>query len=432
MPSTSRLCITVIDPSDGLPAVGVDVRLFYGSAALQGANDAEVGGAGNGAFTPTGDGAYYYDISDTDQYTVKIDGVVQAELTDVIFPSGDIVILGAAGTAGTLKSTQNGDSGADLVGVTAIDSYASTTAQSLLEELIGAPGAVITIAALDTAITAIEVKTDEVITADMTKLNDISATAAQINVLATVTATAAELNILDTCTATAAELNILDGCTATATQLNTIGDAPATGVTHFLENINSKIWSGLQVLDDILNDVYTRTMAGGGSPTALSGIVMVSHTVATENLQTTPAGEIYEFTNTDATLSAGDGVMSRIVSPSAPTLKNFIRVRFRHASELVIAQAINLYNPTLPATAEAGETLGSVKDTVSPAFSTTYSEYSMTYWWVGDANVHFRCWALELEVSNADSKSAFVNGITWQYWTTPADDYAQQQEEGHM
>lgn len=43
---------------------------------------------------------------------------------------------------------------------------------------------------------------------------------------AEVTASAAELNILDGVTATAAELNILDGVTATAAELNTLDGAP--------------------------------------------------------------------------------------------------------------------------------------------------------------------------------------------------------------
>jgi len=50
---------------------------------------------------------------------------------------------------------------------------------------------------------------------------DVTATAAELNILDGVTATTAELNILDGVTATAAELNILDGVTATAKELNT-------------------------------------------------------------------------------------------------------------------------------------------------------------------------------------------------------------------
>jgi hypothetical protein len=49
---------------------------------------------------------------------------------------------------------------------------------------------------------------------------DVTATAAELNVLDGVTATTAELNILDGVTATAAELNVLDGVTATAAELN--------------------------------------------------------------------------------------------------------------------------------------------------------------------------------------------------------------------
>jgi len=49
---------------------------------------------------------------------------------------------------------------------------------------------------------------------------EVTATAAELNILDGVTSTAAELNILDGVTATTAELNILDGVTATAAELN--------------------------------------------------------------------------------------------------------------------------------------------------------------------------------------------------------------------
>ena len=49
---------------------------------------------------------------------------------------------------------------------------------------------------------------------------EVTATAAELNILDGVTATASELNILDGVTATTAELNILDGVTATAAELN--------------------------------------------------------------------------------------------------------------------------------------------------------------------------------------------------------------------
>jgi hypothetical protein len=52
------------------------------------------------------------------------------------------------------------------------------------------------------------------------QISDVTATAAELNILDGVTATAAELNILDGVTSTAAELNILDGATLTTAELN--------------------------------------------------------------------------------------------------------------------------------------------------------------------------------------------------------------------
>jgi hypothetical protein len=58
------------------------------------------------------------------------------------------------------------------------------------------------------------------ITIPASQLSDVTATAAELNILDGVTATASELNILDGVTADATELNVLDGITATTTELN--------------------------------------------------------------------------------------------------------------------------------------------------------------------------------------------------------------------
>jgi len=60
---------------------------------------------------------------------------------------------------------------------------------------------------------------------------DVTATAAELNILDGVTATATELNILDGVTATAAEINTLDGFTGTVADLNYAKALNATGVT---------------------------------------------------------------------------------------------------------------------------------------------------------------------------------------------------------
>jgi hypothetical protein len=61
-------------------------------------------------------------------------------------------------------------------------------------------------------------------------ISDVTASAAELNVLDGITASTAELNILDGVTASAAELNILDGATVTTTELNYVG-----GVTSAIQ-----------------------------------------------------------------------------------------------------------------------------------------------------------------------------------------------------
>jgi hypothetical protein len=60
---------------------------------------------------------------------------------------------------------------------------------------------------------------------------DVTATAAELNILDGVTATASELNIMDGVTATTAELNIMDGVTATTAELNLMDGGTSAGTT---------------------------------------------------------------------------------------------------------------------------------------------------------------------------------------------------------
>ena len=60
---------------------------------------------------------------------------------------------------------------------------------------------------------------------------DVTATAAELNILDGVTATASELNIMDGVTATTAELNIMDGVTSTTAELNLMDGGTSAGTT---------------------------------------------------------------------------------------------------------------------------------------------------------------------------------------------------------
>jgi hypothetical protein len=67
------------------------------------------------------------------------------------------------------------------------------------------------------------------------QISDVTATAAELNILDGVTSTAAELNILDGATLSTAELNLLDGVTATTAELNYL-DGVTSNVQTQLDN----------------------------------------------------------------------------------------------------------------------------------------------------------------------------------------------------
>ena len=68
--------------------------------------------------------------------------------------------------------------------------------------------------------------------AELNILDGVTSTTAELNILDGVTSTASELNILDGVTATTSELNILDGVTATAAELNKLDGATVTTAGH--------------------------------------------------------------------------------------------------------------------------------------------------------------------------------------------------------
>ena len=113
------------------------------------------------------------------------------------------------------------------------------------------------------ALQALETGLEDLVVADIT---DLTATAAELNLLDGVTATTAELNLLDGVTSTTAELNILDGVTASATEINLLDGVTATtaelnyvdGVTSNIQTqINSKVATGANV-----NTLVGSTSAG--------------------------------------------------------------------------------------------------------------------------------------------------------------------------
>jgi hypothetical protein len=84
----------------------------------------------------------------------------------------------------------------------------------------------------------------------ISEITDLTATAAELNILDGVTATSAELNILDGVTADATELNILDGVTATTAELN------------YVDGVTSDIQTQLDVRVAETNGAVTTAATG--------------------------------------------------------------------------------------------------------------------------------------------------------------------------
>lgn len=117
----------------------------------------------------------------------------------------------------------------------------NTALDTIVDGINGTSGTIapdlstLTINGTDVTATAAELNILDGVTATTTELNKldgVTATTEELNILDGVTATAAELNILDGVTSTAAELNILDGVTSTAAELNLLDGSTANTVVN--------------------------------------------------------------------------------------------------------------------------------------------------------------------------------------------------------
>ena len=115
--------------------------------------------------------------------------------------------------------------------------------------------------ALDTIVDGIN-GTSGTIAPDLSTLTingtDVTATAAELNILDGLVATTAELNKLDGVTATTAELNVLDGVVATTEEINHV-DGTTSNIQTQLDN---RVTSNA---DDALTGGYTATADDDGT-----------------------------------------------------------------------------------------------------------------------------------------------------------------------
>ena len=120
---------------------------------------------------------------------------------------------------------------------------------------------VLSINSVDVTATAAELNILDGVTSTATELNildGVTATTAELNILDGVTATAAELNILDGVTSTAAELNILDGVTSTAAELNLLdGVTATTAELNLLDGVTATT-AELNYVDGVTSNIQTQ------------------------------------------------------------------------------------------------------------------------------------------------------------------------------
>lgn len=104
---------------------------------------------------------------------------------------------------------------------------------------------------------------DNNVTINAADITDVTASAAELNIMDGITASTAELNLLDGVTASTAELNILDGVTATAAEINILAGATlSTTELNYVDGVTSAIQTQLNTLDTDKADLASPTFTG--------------------------------------------------------------------------------------------------------------------------------------------------------------------------
>lgn len=205
-------------------------------------------------------GQHYYNTVDNIEYvwngTAWIDAMNQGEILTFTAP------LVKTGTNVTINDSSNTAVGAIRI---ATDVEAETGTAELIAVNPKQLATKVTANAAITGATHTKITYDSkgLVTsgADITlsDVTDVTATAAEVNVLDGITASTAELNILDGVTATTTEINVLDGITASTTELNYVD-----GVTSSIQNqLDSKIGLTALSIDSGSTDYLTYDNTSG-------------------------------------------------------------------------------------------------------------------------------------------------------------------------
>ena len=149
-------------------------------------------------------------------------------------------------------------------------------------------------------------------TAEINILDGVTATTDEINILSGVTSTASELNLLDGVTSTTSELNILDGVTATTNEINILsGVTSSAAELNILDGVTATA-AEINHLSGVGSNIQTQI---DGKQATLTGL---TSTVAELNILDGVTAEAAELnildgvTATTAELNYVDGVTSAI------------------------------------------------------------------------------------------------------------------------
>ena len=147
--------------------------------------------------------------------------------------------------------------------------------------------------------------------AELNILDGVTATATELNLLDGVTATTAELNILDGVTATTAELNILDGVTATNTELNYL-DITTLGTSEASKAVTADSNGVVSFDNGTIEESTAITSSSGAATINLRDGNVFTHTL-TENVT-------YTFSNPAASGRASAFILKVTQDSSGRTI----------------------------------------------------------------------------------------------------------------